>query len=250
MYYLYLDESGDAGDYLNDKLEIISGSSRFFTLAGIIVEDTKITNFKNVYDSIMLKYFKGITLPANFKLHYHELRQTDPKIYPYDQLRDPERWSIPEEIFSIIRSEECWLLSVTIDLERHCRKYEWPVDARAYSLLVILERFQYFLEEKNSTGKAIYEEYNAKLRKRTELELRKLQKYTKFPQFTDLGNIQGKVERGQPSVEIILQFADFFTYLPWIRKTTNYSATSKWNSVMHKYYNLDGVWNKRGYVEI
>ena len=44
------------------------------------------------------------------------------------------------------------LLSVSIDLKKHCKKYLRPVNPIAYGLYLILERFQYFLEDYNGKG--------------------------------------------------------------------------------------------------
>jgi len=247
MYYLYIDESGDPNDYLDPEGKVITGSSKFFTLGGIIVEENDRIHFENTYSTIMNRYFSNITLPTNFKLHYHPLRNKRP---PYDQLQDQDRWRIPEDIFGAILSLNCNLLSVTIDLERHCQYYENPVNATAYALLLMLERFQYFVQENNSTGIAIYERYNAKMRKRIELEQRWLQRIPTFPSPTDLPDLDTTVRNGDPTKEIILQFADFFAYAPWIRQTTNHRATQKWNYIRLKYYNLRGSWLRTGFVEI
>lgn len=69
MYYLYIDESGDSGDYLDESNKIIEGSSKYFTLAGIIVDDTLKIDLDNKINSISDKYFSTISLPKNFKIH-------------------------------------------------------------------------------------------------------------------------------------------------------------------------------------
>ena len=120
MYYLYIDESGDSGDYLDESNKVIEGSSKFFTLAGIIVDDTLKMNLDDEINSISDKYFSTILLPENFKIHYHPLRN---KRYPYDKLSDNQRFQLANDMFELIKKSNCNLLSVTINLERHCRKY-------------------------------------------------------------------------------------------------------------------------------
>ncbi|MGA7370584.1 MAG: DUF3800 domain-containing protein [Nitrososphaeraceae archaeon] len=79
LYKLYIDESGDEGDYLDATGRIIEGSSQFFSLGGIIVKDESRESVEKIVNEIILNFFPDISLPPNFKLHYHALRQ---KKYP------------------------------------------------------------------------------------------------------------------------------------------------------------------------
>lgn len=247
LYYLYIDESGDDGNYLDGNNQPIRGSSRFFTLGGIIVKDTDVPIFEREYQNIITRYFSGITLPPKFKLHYYELRM---KRYPYNQLSDINRLQIPQDVFSLIRTLDCSLLSVTIDLQYHCIRYPRPANPRAYSLLMILERFQYFLEQNNSTGKAIYERFNAKMRKRAEMELKWLRNIPTFPAPTNLNNIQGRVITGDPTREPILNFADFFASLPYARRNSSGLIRADFDAIKFRYYNRQGGWLRTGQVEL
>jgi hypothetical protein len=248
LYYLYIDESGDEGDYLDSNGQVIRGSSRYFTAGGIIVKDTDVQVFEREYNNIVTNYFAGIALPLNFKLHYYELRTPHPPS-PYNQLSPQQRLEIPQKIFDLIQNLDCSLLSVTIDLASHCN-YPHPANPRAYSLLLILERFQYFLEDNNSTGKAIYERFNAKMRKKVEIELRWLRSIPTFPVPTNLNNIQGRVITGDPTKQPILNIADFFTYLPYNFRNTSGQATTDFDYIKSKYYNLYGGWLRTGRVEL
>lgn len=245
MYHLYIDESGDEGDYVNSNGTIIAGSSKYFTIGGIIVKDTDVTKFNTDYSDIISTYFNGITLPSNFKLHYYPLRHCKP---PYDQLSQTARDSIEKEVFDSILRNDCTLLSVTIDLEKHCT-YPRPANPRAYSLLLMLERFQYFLAEQNSIGVAIYERFNAKMRKKAEMEMRRLQKIPSFPVPTQLNNVRRRIMAGDPTQEPILNMADFFAFLPYQRRKTRI-ASNYFKSIKHKYYDPYGYWLHTGWVEL
>lgn len=247
MYYFYIDESGDTGDFRDKKGTIIRGSSQYFTLGGIIVDDDLRIDFENKINKLVEETFYDIKLPRNFKLHYHPLRQN---VYPYNLIPKKTRWSIPEQIFSWIKNSTCNLISVTIDLDKHCQKYKRPADPRAYALLLILERFQYFLKDKDGRGIAIYEKFNAKLRKKTQFELKQLQSNTAFPNPVKISLSNLNVKNGDPTKEPVLQIADFFAYLPWLKKTTNEQATTKFNTIVHRYYNLNGKKFEKGLVEI
>ena len=58
-------------------------------------------------------------------------------------------------MFDTINSLDCSLVSVSIHKPSHEAGYGWPVNVRAYTLLICLERFQFFLEDQNGEGKAI-----------------------------------------------------------------------------------------------
>ena len=247
MYYLYIDESGDSGDYLDEFNKVIEGSSKFFTLAGIIVDDTLKTNLDNEINSISDRYFSTISLPENFKIHYHPLRNKRP---PYDKLLDSQRFQLANDMFKLIKKSNCHLLSVTINLERHCRKYGIPANPKAYAMLIILERFQDFLEENGAEGRAIYEKLNKKARKKVERTIRGLKEILRFRHYRELNNIRGHVENGDPKTSPILQLADFFAYAVWIKLTTSDASKNRWLSIKDKYYRLDYGWYKAGNVEI
>jgi len=246
MYYLYVDESGDAGDFTDKEGKIIEGSSKYFTLAGIIVNDIVQMEFEEELDQLINETFEGIALPDNFKLHYHPLRQ---KKYPYNQISDEQRYEIPNRIFKWIQNADCKLISITIDLEKHC-KYPRPADPRAYSLLLMLERFQYFLEDEWDQGIAFYEKFNAKMRKKVENELKWLQNIPTFPTPTSLYLLDGKVRNGDPAKETILQISDFFAYAPWIKKMTDGDSVSRFYSIVFKYYNIGAPKSRSGFVEL
>ena len=72
MYRLYLDESGDPGNYRDQNGDVILRSSRFYTLAGILVDNNVKKQFEDEYQKIMTAYFSRFpTLPQNFKLHFN-----------------------------------------------------------------------------------------------------------------------------------------------------------------------------------
>lgn len=75
MKYLYVDESGDLGDYVSPGGYVNSKSSKYFTLGGIVVDEKTKADFETKTKNLIQKHFGGITLPSNFKLHYRPLRQ-------------------------------------------------------------------------------------------------------------------------------------------------------------------------------
>ncbi len=68
----------------------------------------------------------------------------------------------------------------------------------------------------------------------------------KFPQFTDLNKIRGKIINGDPFKEKLLQFADFFTYAPHIKLVSGNEKDARWNEIKDKYYSLFGAGTNAG----
>jgi Protein of unknown function (DUF3800) len=249
LFYLYVDECGDDGDFneLKSRPDGKGGSSQYFTIGGIVVNDKSRILFSKEYDCIIQEFFSSIDLPNNFKLHYEELRF---KRYPYNLLGH-RRFELANRIFCSINLIDCYLLSVTIDIDKHCKKYYYPVNVRAYGLFLLLERFQYLLEDATLQGEVIYEKYNNVLRKKVDLIHRRFMDSPSFPTSTDFRCIKGIVKEGNPLLEHVLQFADFFTYAPWIKCQSNCTKTRRYEEIKHKYYNFNlGYERKRGNYEI
>ncbi len=234
-YNLYVDESGDEGDYLDADKKPIVGSSPYFVLGGIIVDESTVQRFEDEYDYMLYYRFHGNPLPEKFKLHYYPLRNNKP---PYDQIPIDDREGLEKDVFDIINRLDCTLISASIGLAAHS-KYPEPVSPRAYALHLLQERFQYFLEERDSYGTVIYERLNAKMERRIKQAIRRLQKHSNFPKPTDLTRINPRVQNGDPTQQPILNLADFFAYLPYTyRMSGQYSSYYK--LIMHKYFNLHG----------
>lgn len=207
MYYLYIDESGVEGETRPNLQKNLD--SDWFSSGGIIVDEEGKQAFSDVYDEIIETFFdkNGINLPQDFKLHYRELRQ---KQFPYDQLTDRERWRIADGVFNAITTIDCRLISATINKVRHRIKYPtWTVNVRAYTLLLSLERFQYFLEDTNESGTGIYEKLTNSMLWNIEKDLMRLKEIPTFPFFTNLDKIKGKINNGNPLTERVLSFLTF-----------------------------------------
>lgn len=244
-YFLYIDESGDPGDYMDKNNQIIKGSSKFFTLAGIIVSKDEKRKMEYETNQLIDTYLNRKQLDKNFKLHYHPLRM---KRSPYDKLSAEMRKQLADSVFNIIEKSDCVLLSVTINLERHCKKYSTPANPQAYTMLIMLERFQDFLEENNGEGRAIYERFNKKTRKKVERTMAGLRSILSFRHYRELSNIRGHVQNGDPETHPILQLTDFFAYATWIKRTAK--KMDRWSSIKHKYFKLNQGWYIAGNVEI
>ena len=226
MYYLYLDESGDDGDYLDLHGNIIPGSSRFLVVGGIFVEDSKISDFDQKFSQIINKYFisKGITLPSNFKLHYTTLKRGIKP--PYDQITTQERLDLADEIFDAVNTIDCSLFAASLDIQDHCIKYNDRVNAKAYMLFLIYEKLDRIKKQSGISAEIVYEEFN-QIRKKIKLEIDKLLSFPTFPNPQNLIDIEKFVRSGKPNQHPVLQFADFIANATWFHRTKPNQANDK-----------------------
>ncbi|MBM2819863.1 MAG: hypothetical protein HW410_1545 [Nitrosarchaeum sp.] len=248
LYHLYLDESGVEGLSSNPSQK--SADDDWFTSGGIIVNENNIGEFETSHSEIISEFFtkRGVTLPEGFKLHYREARQRQ---YPYDHLSEKEIGELASTVFNTIKKIDCKLVSASINKRTHCSKpYPYTANVRAYSLLLCLERFQYFLEENNKEGIGIYERLTRSMRNNIETDLQNLRRLTKFPFFTNLDKIKGKIRNGEPVKEKVLQFADFVVYPTHLLFYTNRKCSNRFTEIHYKYYNTKGNWKTNGCVYI
>lgn len=220
--------------------------SQWFTTGGMIVNDDDKHLFEQAHDMIIAKHFtdRGIVLPDKFKLHYYELREDKE---PYSRLGS-ERHRVADDVFTAIKSIDCSLISASINKISHHERYADPFGVRAYTLLVCRQRFQRFLEERGGVGRIVYERFTATQRRKIMPEMRQLQDSVTGYFSPNLYKIRSRIGSGDPLVEKILQFTDFFTYAPHIMLVTNKEKRSRFEEIKHKYYNFDGAWWERGFV--
>lgn len=251
LYYLYLDESGTSNTFHKLPINTEEYKCKFFTLAGIVVHETDITRFNKSYDSILATHF-NCQLPKGFKLHYEELRNAKLRNGNsiYKRFSDNQKKAISDCIFTTIINVPCYLLSITINLHHHYNAYISPISPLSYSLYLIEERFQYFLEEIQEMGEIIYERYSKNLKDDVTQTHSQLNANPNFPTLTDFANIRN-VKDGNPIDEFMLSFAYFFAYIPWLKCFSCCKKVCRYNDVRHKYYNLDHWdWHRRGNYEI
>jgi hypothetical protein len=245
LYYLYLDESGASRDIHELIVNSNEITCKFFTIGGIIVDSEGKVEFKKGYDTIMRTFF-DFELTSDFKLHYDELRNAHLRPYEsvYKRFDRPTKRKIADCVFDVIKNVDCRLLSITINLENHYGKYTYPITPISYGLYLILERFQYYLEENGEKGRAIYEQYNDPLKHKVNQTHRELDENHNFPKFTNFDNLID-ICNGDPYSEHMLAFADFFAYAPWLKCDSCCTRVRRYEEIKHKYYNLDHYNSRR-----
>ena len=243
VHSLYIDESGDPANPIDADGNRKLRSSTVFCLGGIIVDEQQKQFFENEHKRLLSTYFSGVDLEENFKLHYNPLRMNQ---IPYSNIGRSNILKLEREIFSIIQKSKSTLLSVTIELESHYKRYDNPINPLSYCMICLLERVQrYMLDNNVSSIKVVYERFTKSQRDR----VFKDQNYLKsvgFQTNIDLNKLSNYIHNGDPIKEPVLQFADFWTYLPYIKEKSYLDVERNFS---HQYYNYS-TGTMRGNYEI
>ena len=232
MKYLYIDESGVPTNPLDKYGKLQPRTPRVFCLGGIVVEERQKQFLENEHKRLFKKYFPSHEL-TDFKLHYHELREGSKH---YAKLEPEKLFELTHEIFGIIQRSDATLLSVTIDLIEHYKTDQSNlVSPHVLALISLLDRFfHYVISQNNDNTSIIYERFDRTLRKRAYEQYLFLQK-TEYGTKSKWGKIIKLIRDGDPIKEPVLQFADFWTYLPFAKEKGHLDI----QDFAHMYYRFD-----------
>lgn len=141
MKILFLDESGD------HSLTKIDASFPIFVLAGCIFDEAEYQqNGKSKIDAFKIRYFNK----TDIILHSREIRKCEP---PFNILLNKNtKQSFYIDIDNLMSGLSYTILASAILKERIKNQYSDPANPYRLSLEFIMERFLYFLEEKNDVG--------------------------------------------------------------------------------------------------
>lgn len=248
MYHLYLDESGDDGDYLDSNGIIIPGSSRYLVVGGILIEDVKIKDFDQRLNDLLDKYFtrNGISLPNNFKLHCTDLKKGIKP--PYNQLTKTEIQELTDDVFNVVITLDCSLIVASLDIQKHCNKYNDRINPKAYMLFICYEKLEQIRNNANISAEVIYEEFN-QIRKKINDEIQKLLSFN-FPNPQNLRDIEKHVKSGKQNQHSGLQFADFIANATWFHRTQPNQINDRFKAFHQKFFSTFNGSHNYGYIEI
>ncbi len=170
MYFLYLDESGDDGE----------SGSKFYVLAGIAIKDSLLaslqTSVRSLVDStfnpweeahVPQMYFKESFKDRKLPREVEEVVMLRPELHytdlisdkrPYNTLSSAQKKGLADAVFSIINKADVKLFAVAIDKGRHFAKYALPKPVDLFSVEMIAERFQWYLDAQFDVGVLVYDQ--------------------------------------------------------------------------------------------
>jgi hypothetical protein len=155
-FRIYIDEVG------NPDLESSDDPNhRFLSLTGVILDLDYVQRVVHPQmEALKAKYFAHHPdEPVVF--HRSEMVNALP---PFHALNDPlVRQKFDEDLLNLMSSWEYTVISVCLDKKKHKETYTvWRYDPYHYCLAVLVERFVYFLNRKNSRGDAMAESRGGK----------------------------------------------------------------------------------------
>ncbi len=137
MYLIYFDET---------KFETLNP---YFFIGGILVEEGKLSKMESALMQIQYNFFQTNILSVDTELHGSFIFQGKGV---YKKRKLPERLKLFEDVTQLIIDHQIPIRLVCIDVNRHRKKYKYPQPEYNLGLMLILERFCDFLEEKNDIG--------------------------------------------------------------------------------------------------
>ena len=169
-YRMYVDEVGNPDVASSDN-----PLHRFLSLTGVIIE---------------LTYIRETVHPQKeeLKLNYFDSHPDDPVIFhrkelvnakhPFETLRDPDTHiNFDDDLLRLLRNWEYSVISVCLDKKVHKETYQvWRYDPYHYCLVLLLERFTFFLEQHNAEGDVMAESRGGKEDNRLKASFLKLWK--------------------------------------------------------------------------
>lgn len=155
-YRLYVDEVG------NPDLDASRNPNhRYLSLTGIVMEleYVRMTVFPAV-ESLKERYFNSHP-DDPLILHRKELVN---KRYPFHALIEPEvERAFNEELLGLLRDLEFTVITTVIDKLEHQRRYStWRYDPYHYCMAVLVERYIFWLEQRDAIGDVMAESRGGK----------------------------------------------------------------------------------------
>lgn len=206
-YRIYIDEVGIAD--LNSSSNI---EHRFLELLGVIFDLDYVATYLNpTLSRLKLKHFNSDPDdPIIF--HRKELVKKKP---PFSVLQDEAKLeSFNTDLLSIFKELNFTIIAVLIDKQAHGAKYStWQHDPYHYCMEVIVERFFYFLKNRNAVGDLMFEARGGKEDLRLKESFKRI--YEKGTRFVDPKSILTSKElKIKPKTANIagLQIADLLAH--------------------------------------
>lgn len=209
-YRIYIDETGNS-----DLGSSENPNHRYLSLTGVIIDIALVDSI--IYpqmEALKRKYF-GSHPDEPVILHRKEIVNAKP---PFECLRQEEiRNNFNCELLQYLRDWEYQVISVCIDKKRHKETYSiWRYDPYHYCMEILLERFVFFLDQKQSVGDVMAESRgrneDRRLKLSFDLLFRKGTHYVNHDRFQ--ASLTSKKLKVKPKVANIsgLQLADLLAH--------------------------------------
>lgn len=169
-FRMYVDEVGnpDLGNSDNPN-------HRFLSLTGVIIDLDYVKNvLHQEMEALKVRHF-GSHPDEPIILHRKELLRGKP---PFHNLKAPDRRQVfDEELLDHLGKWQYWVITVCLDKKKHKDTYNvWRYDPYHYCMIVLLERFNFWLNRHATKGDVMAESRGGKEDMRLKVSFHRLWK--------------------------------------------------------------------------
>jgi hypothetical protein len=156
-FRMYVDEVGNPDLKSSDN-----PLHRFLSLTGVIIDLEHVSKVVHPeIEALKHKYFAAHHPDEPIVLHRKELVNRKP---PFQVLRNPKvAAAFDDELLAFLRDWEYRVITVCLDKKKHWETYTvWRYDPYHYCLIILLERFNYWLNRHSAGGDVMAESRGGK----------------------------------------------------------------------------------------
>jgi hypothetical protein len=248
LHRIYIDEVGN-----NDLKSSKEINHRYLSLTGVIFESCYSAYTLNPkIESLKTKYFGS---HPDDPVVFHRKELINQK-FPFDSLKDEcKRKEFNVEFIELLKELDFKIITVIIDKYEHTSKYEtWKYDPYHYCMEILIERYFFFLKERDLKGDVMIESRGGKEDLRLKKSFRKIlddgTSYIKSELLNEqLSSKELKIKPKSANVSG-LQIADLIAYPSRQYAFDKYSIQTKTKVTFNndiidiikgKYYNKNGI---------
>lgn len=183
----------------------------FFFVGGLLIPDIKALEFESTLSQIAFNFFGTRTMTVQSELHGKELFHGKGNA---KGRKLAERVQVFQDVATFVTNNQIPVRMVCIDVERHKRKYAYPVPPYRLGLMLILERFCEYLDKANDLG-LVFGDYEADEVTNAVVDFSEYKGAGKTPMYfgRPLGRLLDTVYFTQSHHSRFLQVADLLVYM-------------------------------------
>lgn len=184
---------------------------RSFLLGAFLIPDAKALEFENTLSQIAFNFFGTRTMTVQSELHGKELFHGKGNAKGRKLV---ERVQVFQDVATFVTNNQIPVRMVCIDVERHKRKYAYPVPPYRLGLMLILERFCEYLDKVDDLG-LVFGDYEADEVTNAVVDFSEYKGAGKTPMYfgRPLGRLLDTVYFTQSHHSRFLQVADLLVYM-------------------------------------
>lgn len=182
-----------------------------FFIGGLLIPDKKALDFENTLSQIAFNFFGARSLIQVNELHGKELFHGKGNA---KGRKLEERVQVFRDVATFVTNNQIPVRMVCIDVDRHKKKYQYPMPAYRLGLMLILERFSEYLDTADDLG-LVFGDYEADEVTGAVVDFSEYKNQGKTPMYfgRPLGRLLDTVYFTQSHHSRFLQVADLLVYM-------------------------------------